>query len=147
MGGSDASKSMKSTMRTLAGSGRIWLRRVNQWRRGRPFGGGVLLILGGLMVTYVSGGYARDLLLIGGAYTSVGLVVALLMILSGIAALAMPEESSVVGIVGTAMALLSLLTALGGLLIGMLLGIHGGVAVWAWEPNNAETEPEDTSST
>ncbi|WP_247006005.1 DUF6114 domain-containing protein [Halorientalis litorea] len=114
------------------------LARANRWRRGRPFGGGVLLILGGLMVTYVSGGYARDLLLIGGAYTSIGLVVALLMVLSGIAALAMPEESSIVGIVGTAMALLSLLTALGGLLIGMLLGIHGGVAVWAWEREDEE---------
>lgn len=131
--------------RVLA-AGRRRLARANRWRRGRPFGGGVLMILGGLVVTWVSGGYARDLLLVGGAYTSVGLVVALLMVLSGIAALAMPEESSIVGIVGVAMALLSLLTALGGLLVGMLLGIHGGVAVWAWEPDERESEPDETDT-
>lgn len=122
----------------VATVGRDKLGHANQWRRGRPFGGGVLLVLGGLVTGYVSGGYALNLLLIGGAFTSVGLVVAVLMFLSGVAALAMPEESTAIGVVGVCVSLLSLLTALGGLLIGMLLGIHGGVAVWAWEREDEE---------
>lgn len=125
--------------------GRRRLARANEWRRGRPFLGGVLLMLGGLVTGYVSGGVALNLLLIGGAFTSIGLVVALLMFLAGVAALSMPEESAAIGVIGVTMSLLSLLTALGGLLVGMLLGIHGGVAVWAWEPDEDDAEGTDTA--
>ncbi|MFB6143155.1 MAG: DUF6114 domain-containing protein, partial [Halorientalis sp.] len=86
------------------------LDRANEWRRGRPFLGGVLLLLGGLVTGYVSGGYAINLMFIGAAFTSIGLVVAILMFLSGVAALAIPEESTAIGVVGVAMSLLSLLT-------------------------------------
>jgi len=130
----------------VAAVARRRLARADRWRRQRPFLGGILLMLGGLVTGYVSGGYALNLLLIGGAFTSIGLVVSLLMFLSGVAALAMPEESAAIGVIGTAMSLLSLLTAIGGLLVGLLLGIHGGVACWAWKPNDAEADPDDTSS-
>lgn len=107
--------------------------RFREWRHTRPFAGGSLLILASLVIAWVPAQFAFELLFIGGAYTVIGLVFALLVFLSGAFALARPELSKTFGIAGVAFSILSLVGALGGLLIGMILGIVGGNLCIAWQ--------------
>lgn len=111
-------------------------RRFREWRSERPFAGGALLILASLVIAWVPAQFAFELLFIGGTYTVIGLVFALLVFLSGAFALMRPEMSRAFGIAGVAFSILSLVGALGGLLVGMILGIVGGNLCIAWQPDD-----------
>lgn len=106
--------------------------RFAEWRRSRPFAGGVLLMVSGLLIAYVPLHFATELLLIGGAFTFIGLLFAVLVFLTGVFALYRPEFSTMIGVIGIAMSILSIFGALGGLVVGMLLGIVGGNLCVAW---------------
>jgi MFS family permease len=123
-----------STTGDLSGTndpGRV--RRFDAWRRDRPFLGGVLLLLSGLLIAYVPLQFATELLLVGGSLTFIGLLFAVLVFLSGVFALMRPEFSREIGIFGVAMAVLSIFGALGGLVVGMLIGVLGGNLCIAWQ--------------
>jgi hypothetical protein len=102
------------------------LARFRAWRRGRPFAGGVLLMLAGGLIGYVPLQFAFELMLVGGSYTVVGVTWAVGVFLTGAFALYRPEFSTMLGVLGVALSILSLLGALGGVLLGMVLGIVGG---------------------
>jgi F0F1-type ATP synthase assembly protein I len=122
-------------------------RRHNQftaWRVKRPFLGGVLLLLAGLIIGYVPLQFAGELIFIGGTFTIIGLVFATFVFLTGVGALAMPEHATIFGVAGVALSILSLMGALGGLLIGMLLGIIGGNLCVAWK--NERKTGDDASA-
>lgn len=106
--------------------------RFHDWRRGRPFLGGVLLMVSGVLIAYVPLQYAAELLLVGGAFTFVGLVVAVSAFLCGLFALMRPDLSTMIGVTGVAMSILSIFGALGGLVVGMVVGIVGGNLCIAW---------------
>lgn len=108
--------------------------RFREWRRGRPFAGGVLLLLAGVLIAYVPLQFAFELMLVGGGYTFVGLLWAVGVSLTGAFVLYRPDLSTMLGVVGVAFSILSLLGALGGFLLGMLLGILGGNLCVAWRP-------------
>lgn len=108
--------------------------RFREWRNGRPFAGGILLCLAGLIIGWVPYQFAFELLLVGGSYTFVGLFWAVAVFLTGAFVLYRPEFSTIFGVVGVVLSILSLLGALGGLLIGMILGIVGGNLCVAWSP-------------
>lgn len=110
------------------------LDRFNEWRRGRPFLGGVLLLLSGVVIAYVPLQFATELLLVGGSFTFIGLLFAVLVSLAGAFALMRPEFSRELGIFGIAMSILSIFGALGGLVVGMAIGIVGGNLCVAWQP-------------
>jgi len=115
-----------------------WIRRpratFRRWREPRPLVGAVLLFLGGAMIGYVPAQFASELLLIGGAFTVIGLVLAVAVAFCGVAALAKPRFSTVFGTLGIVFSTLSLFGALGGLLVGMVVGTAGGVLCYAWDP-------------
>jgi hypothetical protein len=117
---------------------RDWVRHpratFREWREPRPLGGALLLLLGGAMISYVPAQFASELLFIGGTFTVIGLVFAVAVSFCGIAALAKPRFSSVFGTLGVVFSTLSLFGALGGLLLGMVVGTAGGVLCYAWEP-------------
>ena len=115
----------------------------NDWREDRPFWGGALLILAGIVIGYVPIQFATELAVIGGAQSVVGLIFAVLVFLTGIFVLARPEVSTIFGVVGIALSILSLIGALGGFFVGMLLGIAGGNLCIAWQDPN----PDRTTST
>lgn len=117
--------------------------RFAAWRAERPFMGGLLLLIAGVVIGYVPLQFAGELIFIGGSFTIIGLVFATFVFLCGAFALWMPEHSTVFGVAGVALALLSLMGALGGLFVGMLLGMVGGNLCVAWEPSDAATH-EDT---
>ncbi|MFB6178745.1 MAG: DUF6114 domain-containing protein [Halorientalis sp.] len=105
-----------------------------RWRRPRPILGGGLLILGGLIIGYVPVQFTSELMFIGGAFTIIGMMFAVLVIFCGLSSLAKPELSSIFGVIGIALSTLSLFGALGGLFVGMIVGTIGGILCYAWEP-------------
>lgn len=117
------------------------------WRAARPFWGGLLLIVASLIIAWVPIQFAFELMLIGGAFTVIGLVFALLVFLSGVAALLKPDLATLAGIAGIGFSILSLVGALGGLLIGALLGLAGGSLCIAWEAPDAADRRDETAET
>lgn len=114
--------------------------RFAQWRRERPFWGGSLLLLAGLVIGYVPVQFSFELILVGGTFTVIGLLFAVLVFLTGVFALVRPDLSRELGILGVALSLLSLVGALGGLFVGMLLGIVGGNLCLSWQDPAVDRE-------
>ncbi|RXK46280.1 DUF6114 domain-containing protein [Halorientalis pallida] len=128
-------------MVTSSGDGssvRDWLAdprgAFRRWRRPRPMLGSALLLLGAAIIGWVPIQFAAELLFVGGAFTIVGLFFASLVAFCGLAALAKPEFASIFGVFGIAFATLSLVGALGGFFVGMIVATAGGVLCYAWEP-------------
>ena len=113
-----------------------WLGAARRWfrafRRTRPFWGGLWMILGGwtvlkvsmvpiaLLTTFGFGGIAGYFL--GGGLIGCGLV-----------AWFAPVHRRIVGVLGTGLAIASLVESnLGGFLVGMLLGLLGGAMTFGW---------------
>lgn len=117
----------------------------NEWRHERPFAGGVLLLVGGLVVGWVPLQFAGEIMLIGSSLTtSIGLLFASLMVVNAGFVLAYPQFSRPLGIIGIVLSLLSLFGALGGLFVGLILGLVGGNLCLAWEqPASAQTDDDD----
>lgn len=113
------------------------LERFAEWRGERPFWGGALLCLAGLVIGWVPIQFAPELIFVGGSYTVIGLVFAAFVFLSGAFVLHRPDLSTILGVSGVALSILSLLGALGGLFVGMLIGIVGGNLCVAWKPDDA----------
>lgn len=121
--------------------------RFREWRSGRPFAGGVLLMLAGLIIGYVPYQFAFELLLVGGSYTFIGLFWAVTVFLTGAFVLYRPEFSTIFGVLGVVLSILSLLGALGGLIVGMIVGIVGGNLCVAWsQPTGAADRRERTQN-
>jgi hypothetical protein len=111
-----------------------------QWRRSRPFWGGLLLLLGGLEMLLIplTGVLARGQIKlviyvgIGGVF---GILIGALLIACGLALWFTPVHKTFYAIAGLLLSLLSFIgTNLGGFFIGMLLGIVGGSLAFAWTP-------------
>lgn len=109
-------------------------RTLRAFRRTRPFWGGLWLVVGGWLVLRLSMVDAQlvvsaGLTGFGGWLTGGG------MILCGLAAWFAPSQRYVVGVVGVLLAVTSLIVSnLGGLFVGMLLGVIGGSMTLAWGP-------------
>ncbi|MFB6164649.1 MAG: DUF6114 domain-containing protein [Haloarculaceae archaeon] len=116
--------------------------RFNDWREVRPFWGGVLLMLAGAIIGWFPLQFTTELAFIGGISTVIGLVFAVLVFLSGAFVLARPDMSTIFGVIGIAMSILSLIGALGGMFVGMFIGIAGGNLCVAWQPPAGERESE-----
>ena len=111
-----------------------------QWRRSRPFWGGLLLLLAGLEMLLIplTGVLARGQIKlviyvgIGGVF---GILIGALLIACGLALWFSPVHKTFYAIAGLLLSLLSFIgTNLGGFFIGMLLGIVGGSLAFAWTP-------------
>ncbi|ELZ02842.1 DUF6114 domain-containing protein [Natrialba asiatica] len=112
--------------------------RFTAWRLRRPFLGGLLLCLAGIIITWVPMQILPDLLFVGGELTgflAIGVAFGVLVFLTGVFALYKPAHSDVIGVVGIALSILSLVGSLGGLVFGLLFGILGGNLCLAWKPD------------
>lgn len=120
--------------------------RYRQWRRTRPFWGGLLLILsGGVLVLIPLSGIllhgAIKLVIyigIGGVF---GVLIGILLITCGLLLWFTPAHRTFYAVAGVVLAMLSFITSnLGGFFLGMLLGITGGSLAFGWTPR--EYPPE-----
>lgn len=119
-----------------------WQQRFRRWRRTRPFAGGLLTMLGGLIVLAGPLSLIR-LAVLPGSTIPIGLIVGALIILMGLFEWITPFYSLMAGAVTVVLALVSLLTAsFGGLVIGMLLSLAGGAMAVAWRPVKPAGPPE-----
>jgi Family of unknown function (DUF6114) len=117
-----------------------WRASWRQWRRARPFWGGLLLGLGGveLIAIPLSGvlghGAVRLVIYIGigGVF---GVLIGALMITCGVLICVNASHRVFYGITGVVLGILSFPASnLGGFFIGMLLAIVGGSIAFAWTP-------------
>lgn len=112
--------------------------RFTTWRLQRPFLGGILLCVAGILITWVPMQILPDIIFVGGEMTgflAVGAMFGVLVFLTGVFALYKPGHSDVIGVVGVVLSILSLFGSLGGLLVGLLFGILGGNLCLAWKPD------------
>lgn len=127
----------------------FWI-RFREWRRGRPFWGGLFLILSGLEM-FLSANMALDNIEIHiGPQGFLSYLIPVLMLVSGVLVWFSPAQRLFYGVIGTLTALYSFIGLnLGGWFAGMILGIVGGALVIAWSqppaPAPAETAQEDTA--
>lgn len=125
--------------------------RFASWRRERPFAGGVLAVLSGL-VLYFSGRLELDnfeiQLGIEGMQSTL-LPVALVAL--GVLVLVQPQFRVFYGVITLAISVYSLLGVnLGGFGIGMVLGVVGGILAVSWLPRDRRSDvpapPAETTS-
>lgn len=121
--------------------------RFRAWRRGRPFSGGLLLLLAGLellglpLTGVLSHGAIKLVIYIGigGVF---GILIGVLLIVAGIAIWASPAHRVFYGIAGIVLGIVSFPASnLGGFFLAMLLAIIGGAMAFAWVPAGPAREP------
>lgn len=104
----------------------------------RPYLGATLLIISGLIVGYVPFGFPLESLPMGWTSSAIGLMFAFLIFLTGLSALIRPGLSTFLGIAAVGFSILSVVSTLGGLIIGSMVGITGGNLLIAWHPPNIQ---------
>ncbi|GJF35048.1 hypothetical protein KNE206_77480 [Kitasatospora sp. NE20-6] len=113
--------------------------RFRNWRRSRPFWGGLLAMIAGLPILYFP--YAK-LNLSGMTVTMAttagagSMIIGLLMIALGVTAWFQPLVRIFCGVATTLLALISIpVSNLGGFGVGLVTGLLAGGLLMAWAPN------------
>lgn len=110
-------------------------RRFRRWRRGRPFWGGVFLILGGVQLFLSTQLSPMDVEISFGPQGFLAIILPLALLLCGLLLWVTPQHRYFYSVIGTVTAVYSLLGLnLGGWFLGMLLGIIGGALGFSWTP-------------
>ncbi len=110
------------------------------WRARRPFAGGVMLILAGMIIAAIPIRLQTIPVTSGPSKAALGIVFGAMVIACGTFALVKPDLSTLIGVTGIAMSILSIIGAFGGLVIGMLVGIVGGNLCIAWQDPTIDEE-------
>jgi hypothetical protein len=119
--------------------------RFKNWRARRPFWGAALCILSGLIILWVPA-KLYEVAAAPGSILFVGFFLGGLTLLMGILSYIMQRLTTLLGILAIFASVLSIMGALGGFLIGTILGIIGGSLLIAWTPefisNEARQHPD-----
>ena len=117
---------------------------LKNWRKKRPLFGAIITILSGLLILWVPLNLYLSTFL-PGSIAIIGLLFGGMITLIGIVALFFPNASKILGIFTIFLSILSVIGALGGFLIGTLLGILGGALLMAWRlgPVKVSVAPVD----
>ncbi|ANB59452.1 DUF6114 domain-containing protein [Anoxybacteroides amylolyticum] len=110
-----------------------------EWKARRPFWGATLTILSGLVILWIPI-QLYEVAIVPGSILFSGFFLGGLVFLLGVMSYAMPKLSTVFGIITIFSAVLSIMGALGGFLVGTILGIIGGALCIAWKPELAVVE-------
>lgn len=111
--------------------------RFADWRRDRPFWGGVVLTVAGLVIAAVPMELAVRFSMVTDYVVFAGLVFAVPVALSGVFSIVRPQYAAYFGAGGIVFAIASIVGALGGFGLGTVLGIVGGSLCIAWVPDEA----------
>ncbi|HTJ71878.1 MAG TPA: DUF6114 domain-containing protein [Actinospica sp.] len=140
---------MISTPEHRTGIGSIWdrftaptepyRRPFRRWRRERPFGAGLSILLAGLEIYWAPHSSVGKMLSMGLPGIS-SLFIAIFLVVFGITVWFFPTYRVFAGIASILLALLSLVaTNLGGFFVGFLLAMMGGAFAVAWAPRQDYT--------
>ncbi|GAA0590180.1 hypothetical protein GCM10009001_02670 [Virgibacillus siamensis] len=118
--------------------------KFKQWRNRRPFWGATLMVLAGMLILYIPI-QLFAIAFVPGSFVFIGFLFGGLMIIMGILDYIYPQFSTVFGIVAIFLSVLSVMGALGGFIIGTILGIIGGSLSIAWQKQEItlSKEPAD----
>ena len=124
--------------------------RFRNWRRDRPFMGGLFLILSGIIIlapAYLSF-QVQDLLVVVSAMSGVStLLIGVVLIMSGIGVWVRPDLSVFAGILALVLAVVSLPASnFCCFIIGALCGIIGGSLLIAWDSRDRAEAKEQARS-
>jgi hypothetical protein len=108
-------------------------KRFKNWRARRPFWGAAMSVLSGIIILSVPV-QLYEIAAAPGSMIVIGLFLGGLTLLMGILGFIMPRLSTLLGILAILSSVLSIMGALGGFLIGTILGIVGGAVMIAWKP-------------
>ncbi|MEU5597683.1 DUF6114 domain-containing protein [Streptomyces sp. NPDC020298] len=109
--------------------------RFRAWRGGRPFVGGLLLVLGGaeILVTMKA---PLPVILHVGMQGLAGYLLPTLMLILGLLILFSPAQRIFYSITGVLLSLGSWMTSnLGGFIVGLVLGVTGSCVTFGWLPD------------
>ena len=106
--------------------------KFKNWRKSRPFWGATLSLLAGIIILYIPI-QLLNIAFAPGNMVVIGLIFGGLIILMGVLGYFYPKFNVVFGIVTIFLSVLSVMGALGGFLIGTILGIVGGSLSIAWK--------------
>jgi len=125
--------------------------RFRNWRRTRPFWGGLLILFGGGEILFSEKAPFKVILHIG-LQGLAGYLLPAVMVLCGALLWFSPAQRTFYSILSVLLALGTWLTSnLGGFIIGMLLGLVGGSLAFGWAPRRpqptAEAPPATTPPT
>lgn len=107
--------------------------RFRNWRKSRPFWGAIFALLSGLVILYVPL-QLIEIAALPGTTLFIGFFLGGMVLLGSIMTFIMPQFSVFYGLFIMVSAILSIMGAMGGLVIGTLLGIIGGSMILAWRP-------------
>src|SRR5690606_12481351 len=113
--------------------------RFKQWRSRRPFWGATLTVLAGLMILYIPL-HLYGIAFIPGSLVFVGFIFGGLVLIIGLCEYFYPQLSTFFGIATIFLSVLSIMGALGGFLIGTLLGIVAGALNIAWDKEEIDRD-------
>jgi len=108
--------------------------------------GGICVILGGAFIAFVgslvsSFGYLANGGTSGGstvaAFGVVGIIMGLIMVVGAFMLYSKPSSAKMWGIIILILSILSWVTAVGGLVIGFILGLIGGILAIVYKPSTA----------
>lgn len=116
--------------------------RFTLWRNSRPFWGATLTLLAGLMILYIPI-HLFALAFTPGSYAILGILFGGLILLIGILAYFYPQLSTLFGVVTIFLSVLSIMGALGGFLIGTIVGIVGGSMLVGWSAETVTISTDD----
>jgi hypothetical protein len=121
-------------------------RSFREWRRCRPFWGGLLLLLSGLellaipLSSVLTRGLIKLVIYIGIGGVA-GVIIGALLMACGVLVWFQPAHRAFYSIAGVLLAVASFIaTNLGGFFVGMLIGVVGGSVSFAWTPISGEPE-------
>lgn len=120
--------------RRAGAAARGW-RTFRRWRRGRPFWGGLITILSGV-VYFVSGHLTLGgVKIVFSPQEFLGWVIPLMLLLCGLLMLLTPGQRIFYGVLAAAIAVGGLIGLnFGGFVVGMVLGMVGGALGASWAP-------------
>ncbi len=111
--------------------------------------GGILILIGGVLVAFDNSaisffGYLAN----GGSSGStvtlvgiVGMIMGVIIIVGGVMMKSKPDKSKMWGAVVVVFSILSWFTAVGGLVVGFLLGLAGGIMAIMFKPSTSSKAP------
>ena len=112
--------------------------------------GGICVIFGGLAIAFLgslvsSFGYLANGGSNGGtivtAFGAIGMIMGLIMVVGGFMLYSKPSNAKMWGIIVLILSILSWVTALGGFVIGFILGLIGGILAITFKPAPSATAP------
>ena len=112
-------------------------RTFRQWRRSRPFWGGLLVVLGGLEIILATRATLPVMLHVG-LQGAIGYLIPIIIVICGFLIIFTPAQRIWNSCVAMVLGLATWLTSnLGGFLLGMLLTLVGAALAFAWGPRRA----------